>query len=76
MRRLEVVPVDIAGKSARNAQVAFNERAVDHEFRLFIRDLTGAPGPDLLTERFEIALDPVHADRQRIHDRKVLRVLR
>ena len=64
MRRLEVVAMNVGGKRTRNAQFAFDERPINHEFRLLIRDLPGAPGLDLLPERLEIALNPVHADRQ------------
>ena len=51
---LEVVPVDIPGESARNAQVAFNECPIDDQLRLLVRDLTGRPGLDLLADRIEI----------------------
>ena len=76
MGRLEVVPMNVPSESARNAEFAFDERPIDHQLRLLVRDLTGSPGLDLLAERIEIALNPVHADRQRIHDREVLRMLR
>ena len=73
---LEVVSMNIPGESARNTQFAFDERPIYYQLRLFVRNLTGLPGFDLLTERIEIALNPVHADRQRIYDREVLRMLR
>ena len=76
MSGLEVVRVDIAGKGARNAEIAFDERLIYNQFRLFNRELPGTLGFDLIAKRVEIALDPVHPDRQRIHDRKVLRMLR
>src|SRR5207253_10562098 len=75
MGRLEVIPMNVPRECARNAKVAFDERSIDYEFRLIVGDLVGAPGLDLLTERLEIPLNPVHADRQRIHDREVLGVL-
>ena len=73
---LEVISVDIGGQRARNTQIAFDERPINHELRLRIGELSRAPGLDLLQERLEIALDPVHADRQGIDDRKVLRMFR
>src|SRR5262245_50969871 len=76
MCRLEIVAVHIASERARNAESAFNERSVDDKFRLLIRDLTRPPRLDLLPKRFEIALDPIDPDGKRIHDRKILRVLR
>src|SRR5689334_13977943 len=65
---LEVVSMNIPSESARNTQFALDERSIDYQLRLFVGDLTGSPGLDLLTERIEIALNPVHADRQRIHN--------
>src|SRR5690242_8721239 len=76
MRWLEVVAMDIPGESSRNTEFAFDERPIYHQLSLLICDLTGTPGLDLLTEWIEIALNPVHADRQRIHDREVLRMFR
>ena len=73
--RLEVISMNIPSESARDAEFAFDKRPIYHQLRLLIRDLTGLPGFDLLTERIEIALNPVDADRQRIHDREVLRML-
>jgi hypothetical protein len=43
---------------------------------VFIRDLSRLLRFHLLAKRIEVALDSVHADRERIDDRKVLRVLR
>jgi len=76
MRRLEIVLVNIAGEVTRNIEMVFDEYAVDDDPSLIISELAGTPGFDLLTERLEIALNAVHAERQRVHNRKVLRVLR
>ena len=70
------IPVDIAGKGARNAEIPFDERLIYNQFYLFIREVPGTPGFDLIAKRIEIALNPVHPDRERIHDREVLRMLR
>ena len=56
---LEVISVDIGGQRARNTQIAFDERPINHELRLRIGELSRAPGLDLLPERLEIPLDPV-----------------
>jgi len=53
--RLEVVPMDDPGEGARNAQVAFDEGPVDNQLRILIRELSGLPGLDLLTERIEVS---------------------
>ena len=74
--RLEIVPMHISGESTRNAQVAFDERSIDDQFRVLICDLAGTPCLDLLAEGIEVPLNPVHPDRQRVHNREVLRVLR
>lgn len=64
MRRLEmIIPKNVPGKGARNAQVAFNERPVDDEHRLVVCVLLRAPGLDLLAERIEIPLNAVPAER-------------
>ena len=76
MRGLKVVPLNIPSERPRNAEIAFDERLICDQFRLFIRELPGTPGFDLIAKRVEIALDAVHADRQRIHDREVLRMFR
>lgn len=58
MGRLELISMNIPSEAARNIEAAFDERSVDHEFGLVVRDWAGAPGFDLLAERFEIALGP------------------
>ena len=68
--------MNIPGEGTRNIEFAFDERTINHKFRLLIGDLVGSPGLNLLAERIEITLNPVHTDRQRIHDREVLRMLR
>jgi len=62
--QLEIV--NIAGEGARHVEIAFDERSVYHELRLDIRELE-TPGFDLLTQRAEMALDAIDADRQGIH---------
>jgi len=76
MSRLEIMFVDVAGEMPRDVELVFDERSVDDELCLCIRDLTGPPRIDLLTKRIEIALNSIDTDRERIHDREVLRVLR
>ena len=73
---LEVVSMNIPGESARNTQFVLDERPINHQLRLLVGDLTGSPGLNLLAERIEISLNPVHADRKRIDNREVLRMLR
>src|SRR5436189_198657 len=68
--------MNIPRENARDVDVAFDERSVDHEFRVIVADLFGAPRLDLLTKRIEIALNAVHTNRQRIYDREILRVFR
>ena len=64
MGRLEVVSMNIPRKGALNVEFAFDERPIYHQLRLFIGDLARTPGLDLLAERIEIPLNPVHTDRQ------------
>src|SRR5262249_39330007 len=66
--RLKVVPVNIPSEGSRHAEIAFDERLIYNQFRLFIGELPGTPGVDLIAEQAEIALDAVHPDGQRIHD--------
>ena len=64
MWRLEIVSVHVAGEGARNVEVTCDEGAVDHKFRLVIRDLARAPGFNLLPERIEIPLDAIDTDSE------------
>ena len=68
--------MDIPCEAARNGEITFDERPIDNQFCILIRDLPAPPRLDLLAEWIEVSLNPVHPNRQRIHDGKVLRVLR
>ena len=76
MAGYEVVPVNITGEMPWHIELTFNKGAVDYQPRLVVRDLSRTPSLDLVAERFEASLDPIHADRQRVNHRKIRRMLR
>jgi hypothetical protein len=64
------------GQVLRDLQFVLDERLVDDQLRHRGGQLPPLPLFNLALERFEIALDSVHADGKRILDRKVLGMLR
>ena len=76
MAGYEVVPVNITGEMPWHIELTFNKGTVDYQPRLVVRDLSRTPSLDLMAERFEASLDAIHADRQRVNHRKILRMLR
>ena len=66
MTWFEVVPVKVPDQMPGNIGIVLDEIPVDNQLRLFISNLAGAPGFNLLTERLEGSLSPIDADGQRI----------
>ena len=63
------------GQMLRSLQLAFHERLVDDHLRCDVGKLTPLPGPDLFSHGFEVALNPVHSDRNAVDQRKRLRLV-
>ena len=59
----------------RDIQVAFDERLVDDHLGGDVAEFRLPPGLHLLAHRLEVPLHPVHADSDRIHQRKSLLML-
>ena len=68
--------MDPPGQVLRDLQFVLDERLVDDQLRHGRGQLPPLPLFNLALERFEIALDSVHADGKGILDREVLGVLR
>ncbi len=60
----------------RDIQVAFDERLVDDHLDGDVAEFRLPPCLDLLAHRLEILLHTVHANRDRVHKRKALGMLR
>ena len=76
MLRIEVALMHPPRQVPRDVQVAFDERTVDRQLCCFRWELLRSPTFHLLMHWLKIPLHPVHADRQRVFEREVLRVLR
>ena len=56
-------------------ELASHKRRVEDQLRRVIGDLGLPPGLHLALQRFEVPLNPVHADRERVNQVKALGVL-
>ena len=73
---MEVEVMDPPGQVLRDLQFVLDERLLNDQLRHRGGQLPPLPLFNLALERFEIALDSVHADGKRILDREVLGMLR
>ena len=65
--RLEIEPVNVGQQAPWRFQLAVNKRRIEDQFRCVVSDLCFSPRLDLVLQRFEVPLNPVHADRERIN---------
>src|SRR5712692_6198581 len=72
---IEVQVMDSSSQVPGGVELTFDESPVDGEFRGFVRETRFRPGGDLLLHRLEIALHPIHSDRERVYEAQVLGVL-
>jgi hypothetical protein len=64
--------VDLGQQTPRRFQLAVDECRVEDQLRRVIGDLGLPPGLHLALQRFEVPLNPVHANRERVNQVEVL----
>src|ERR1700730_2644881 len=74
--RIEIEVMHSPRKMFRCFKFPFHERSVNDELRCFIRKQDMFPCIDLLTHWFKVALHTIHANRDRIDETEVFRMLR
>jgi hypothetical protein len=72
---LEIRPVDLGQQALRCVQLAINKCRVEDQLRCVIGDLGLPPGLHLALQRFEVPLNSVHADRERVNQVEALGML-
>jgi hypothetical protein len=72
--RLEIQPVDFGEQSSWCFQLAVNERGVEDQLRPVVSDLRLPPQFNLVLQRLEVPLNPVHPNRERINEIEALGV--
>ena len=73
--RFEVQPVDLGQQTSGRLKLGVDKCRVDDQLRRIIGDLSLPPGLHLALLRFEVPLNPVHADRECINQAEALGVL-
>jgi hypothetical protein len=73
--RLEIQPVYFGEQSSGSFQLAVNKCRVEDQLRRPVGDLRLPPRLNLALQRFEVPLNPVHADRECVNQVEALGVL-
>lgn len=74
--RFKVKSVNLGQQALRDIELTLNEGRVEDQLRPFIADLRLPPLLDLPLHGLEVALHPINANRDAVHQRKRLRVFR
>ena len=73
--RLEVQPVDLGQQTPGRVQLAVDKGRIEDQLRRLVGDLRLPPRLHLALQRFEVPLNPVHSDRERVNQVEALGVL-